>query len=93
MRLALAKPPEPPGAPQDFELVTYGREGRFTHLDVGRTSALLEKDDLERYGGAALWVVARTSILTLLARAVRGPAARSSGTTRCRGRWPGPGGD
>jgi hypothetical protein len=51
VRLALARPPESPGAPEDFELVTYGRGGRFTHLDVDRTSALLERDDLERYGG------------------------------------------
>lgn len=52
VRLALAKPSEPPaGAPEEFELVTYGRGGRFTHLDVDRTSALLERDDLERYGG------------------------------------------
>lgn len=51
VRLALAKPPEPSGTPEDFELVTYGRGGRFTQLDVDRPSALLERDDLERYGG------------------------------------------
>ena len=50
VRLALAKPPEPPATPDDFELVTYGRGGRFTHLDVDRTPALFERDDLERYG-------------------------------------------
>ena len=50
VRLALAKPPEPPSAPEEFDLVTYGRGGRFTQLDVNRTSALLERDDLERYG-------------------------------------------
>jgi len=50
VRLSLAKPPHPPRAPESFELVTYGRGGRFTHLDVDRTSALLERDDLERHG-------------------------------------------
>ncbi|HEX6198681.1 MAG TPA: ribbon-helix-helix protein, CopG family [Thermoanaerobaculia bacterium] len=50
VRLALARPPEAPPAPEAFELVTYGRGGRFTHLDVDRTSALLEGDDRERYG-------------------------------------------
>lgn len=50
VRLALAKPPELPSTPEEFELVTYGRGGRFTQLDVDRTSALLEGDDRERYG-------------------------------------------
>lgn len=50
VRLALAKPPEPPTGPDEFELVTYGRRGRFTQLDVDRTSVLFERDDLERYG-------------------------------------------
>jgi len=50
VRLALARPPEPPATPGGFDLVTYGRGGRFTRLDVDRTSALLEKDDIERYG-------------------------------------------
>ena len=40
-RLALATPPEPAATPEEFELVTYGRGGRFTQLDVDRTSALL----------------------------------------------------
>lgn len=51
VRLAFAQTPEPAAATEDFELVTYGRGGRFTELDVDRTSALLERDDLERYGG------------------------------------------
>lgn len=51
VRLAFTRPSEPPGAPEEFELVTYGRGGRFTDLDVDRTAALLERDDLERYGG------------------------------------------
>lgn len=50
VRLALAKPSESLALPEDFELVTYGRGGRFTQLDVDRTSSLLERDDMERYG-------------------------------------------
>lgn len=50
VRMALARPPEAPAASEAFELVTYGRGGRFTHLDMDRTSALLERDDLGRYG-------------------------------------------
>ena len=51
VRAALASPPEGSTVGEDVELVTYGRGGRFTHLDVDRTSALLEGEDLERYGG------------------------------------------
>lgn len=51
VRLALTQPSEPAAARKEFELVTYGRGGRFTQLDVNRTSALLERDDRERYGG------------------------------------------
>lgn len=51
VRLALAPPSQTPSASASFELVTYGREGRFTHLDLDKTSALLERDDLEHYGG------------------------------------------
>lgn len=51
VRFALAGPPDRPAGGEDYELVTYGRGGRFTRLDVDRTSALLELDDLARYGG------------------------------------------
>ena len=33
-----------------FELVTFGKGGRFTSLDVDRVSALIEQDDLARHG-------------------------------------------
>ncbi len=37
--------------PQEgFRLVTYGRGGRFSSYDVNKTSALLEIDDVERFG-------------------------------------------
>jgi len=48
VRLAAATPPA--AAPEEFELVTYGQGGRFTTLDVNRTSVLLEPEDVERYG-------------------------------------------
>jgi hypothetical protein len=51
VRLALAGPPDGSAVSEELDLVTYGRGGRFTRLDVDRTSALLELDDLERYGG------------------------------------------
>ena len=40
-----------PGSPPDaFELVTYGEGGNFTRFDIDKASALLERDDLERFG-------------------------------------------
>jgi len=51
VRLTLAKAAHPPTAPENFELVTCGRGGRFTHHDVDRTSALLERDHMARYSG------------------------------------------
>lgn len=51
VRMALASPPDGPAVSGELELVTYGRGGRFTRLDVDRTLVLLELDDLERYGG------------------------------------------
>jgi hypothetical protein len=35
---------------QAFELVTFGKGGRFTNLDVDRVSLLIEQDELARYG-------------------------------------------
>jgi hypothetical protein len=49
VRLA-AKPHGEENAGQPFELVTYGKGGRFTALDVDRVSTLLEQDDVARYG-------------------------------------------
>jgi hypothetical protein len=37
-------------APQPFALVTFGKGGHFTSLDVDRVSALIERDDLARHG-------------------------------------------
>lgn len=46
VRAALARSPEPPSASDNCELVTFGRGGRFTEVDIDRTSVLL--NDLER---------------------------------------------
>ena len=35
---------------EDFRLVTFGRVGRFSSYDVNKTSALLEIEDVERFG-------------------------------------------
>jgi hypothetical protein len=34
-----------------FDLVTFGEGGRFTALNVDKTAALLETEDIERFGG------------------------------------------
>jgi len=49
VRLA-ARPPAEDAGGQAFELVTFGKGGRFTTLDVDRVSALIEQDDLARHG-------------------------------------------
>jgi hypothetical protein len=41
--------PRTPTAPQAFELVTFGKGGRFSRHNIDKTSALLEADDLERF--------------------------------------------
>ena len=35
-------------AGEAFKLITFGREGCFTSLDVNRSSALIEHDDLRQ---------------------------------------------
>ena len=48
VRLLLqASAPQRPGR---FDLVTFGEGGRFTTLNVDKTAALLEADDVERFG-------------------------------------------
>jgi len=40
-------------APQQrdrFDLVTFGEGGRFTTLNIDKTTSLLEVDDVERFG-------------------------------------------
>jgi hypothetical protein len=33
-----------------FDLVTFGEGGQFTKLNIDKTAALLEADDVERFG-------------------------------------------
>lgn len=41
----------PSPQPQDrFNLVTFGEGGQFTPLNVDKATALLEADDIERFG-------------------------------------------
>jgi len=49
VRLA-ARPHAGGEAVERFELVTFGKGGRFTNLDVDRGSVLIEQDDVARYG-------------------------------------------
>jgi hypothetical protein len=46
----LAARPRAETAGPAFELVTFGRGGSFTSLDIDRVSALIEQDDVARHG-------------------------------------------
>jgi hypothetical protein len=48
VRLLFRTPPAPKGQGR-FELVTFGSGGRFSRLNVDKTSALLEADDVDRF--------------------------------------------
>ena len=39
-----------PQRPDRFDLVTFGEGGQFTALNTDKTAALLEADDVERFG-------------------------------------------
>lgn len=43
--------PRTPTAPRTFELITFGKGGRFSRHNIDKTSALLETDDVERFRG------------------------------------------
>lgn len=45
----LVRTPRTPTAPQAFELVTFGKGGRFSRHNLDKTSALIEADDVERF--------------------------------------------
>lgn len=47
------RPSRTPTVPQAFELVTFGKGGRFSRHNIDKTSALLEADDLERFTGGS----------------------------------------
>lgn len=48
VRLLLQAPA--PQHPARFDLVTFGEGGQFTPLNIDKTAALLEGDDVQRYG-------------------------------------------
>ena len=48
VRLLLRTPASAP-RPAGFELVTFGAGGRFSRLNIDKTSALIEADDEERF--------------------------------------------
>jgi hypothetical protein len=35
--------------PEHFDLVTFGEGGRFTPLNIDKTAALMEADDIDRF--------------------------------------------
>jgi hypothetical protein len=37
---------------ESFELVTFGAGGRFSQLNIDKTSALIEADDRDRFGSS-----------------------------------------
>ena len=41
--------PRTPTTPPAFELVTFGKRGRFSRHNLDKTSALLAADDVERF--------------------------------------------
>lgn len=50
VRLFVRTPPAPK-KPRRFELVTFGRGGRFSRQNIDKTSRLIEDDDIARYAG------------------------------------------
>ncbi|MCP3957525.1 MAG: CopG family transcriptional regulator [bacterium] len=48
VRVALSRRLEASAAGK-FELITFGRGGRFSAQDIDKTSALVEAEDLERF--------------------------------------------
>jgi Ribbon-helix-helix protein, copG family len=48
VRLLLHSPA--PQQPERFNLVTFGEGGRFTLLNIDKTAALMEADDIDRFG-------------------------------------------
>lgn len=49
VRLFIRTPPAPKRQDR-FELVTFGAGGRFSRQNIDNTSALLEEDDVDRFG-------------------------------------------
>lgn len=47
----LMRTPAPAKRQERFELVTFGRGGRFSQQNIDKTSRLLEHEDVTRYAG------------------------------------------
>ena len=45
----LLQTPAPSRHNLPFDLVTFGKGGRFTRLNIDKSSSLLEDDDIERF--------------------------------------------
>ncbi len=43
------RPPRTPAESSAFELIRFGAGGRFSRLNIDKTSALIGADDLERF--------------------------------------------
>jgi hypothetical protein len=50
VRLFVRTPPAPKKQNR-FDLVTFGRGGRFSRQSIDKTSRLIEDDDIARYAG------------------------------------------
>ena len=48
VRLLLQSPA--PQQPERFELVTFGEGGDFSPLNIDKTAALMEAEDIDRFG-------------------------------------------
>jgi len=59
VRLLLRSPA--PQQPERFDLVTFGEGGRFAPLNIAKTAALMEADDIDRFWAAALTAMAAPS--------------------------------
>jgi hypothetical protein len=46
----LLQTPAPAGRHGQFDLVTFGKGGHFTRRNIDKFSALLEEDDVDRFG-------------------------------------------
>jgi hypothetical protein len=44
--------PRSSASSESFELVTFGAGGRFSRLNIDKTSALIEADDQDRFGSS-----------------------------------------
>jgi len=49
VRLLLQSPT--PQQAEKFDLVTFGEGGQFSPLNIDKTAALMEADDIDRFGG------------------------------------------